>query len=140
MVSELSKQFRARGSHPLLCLLVLPVLFLILLMASTVTGKEGDIPLTPEEQQWIEQNPVIRVANETDWPPFDFAENGVAVGYSIDLIKSAAKKVGLKYEFVNGFTWDELLEMGRERRVDVFPAIWKNSDREEFLTFTKPYI
>ena len=31
------------------------------------------INLTPEEQAWLDAHPVIKVSNEMDWPPFDFA-------------------------------------------------------------------
>ncbi|MBF0383438.1 MAG: transporter substrate-binding domain-containing protein [Magnetococcales bacterium] len=98
------------------------------------------VKLTPEEQAWVKKHPIIWVANETDWPPFDFAEDGIAKGYSIDLIKLAAEKVGVTCRFINGYTWEVLLKMGKERKVDLFPAIWKNADREKFLTFTTPYI
>jgi ABC-type amino acid transport substrate-binding protein len=42
--------------------------------------------LTDEERDWISEHQVLRVANELDWPPFDFAEDGEPKGYSIDLI------------------------------------------------------
>ena len=40
-------------------------------------GQDGqdaapEIAFTEEEREWIRSNPVIRVANETDWPPFDY--------------------------------------------------------------------
>jgi signal transduction histidine kinase/FixJ family two-component response regulator len=98
------------------------------------------IPLTTAERQWIENHRVIRVANETDWPPFDFAENGMAKGYSIDLLNLLAGKVGLQLQYVNGYTWEALMEMGRQREVDLFPAIWKTRQREQFLNFSPPYI
>jgi ABC-type amino acid transport substrate-binding protein len=73
--------------------------------------------LSPEESEWIMANPEIRVGNELDWPPFDFAEDGVAKGYSIDLMKLIADKVGMQLKFVNGYSWSELLEMFKKRVV-----------------------
>jgi len=70
---------------------------------------DKDIILTEEEKNYISQNPVIRVGNEMDWPPFDFAENGKPMGYSIDFIELVAQNSGLKIEFVNGYTWVELV-------------------------------
>ena len=97
------------------------------------------IELTSDEQKWLSQNPVIRVANEEDWPPYDFVKDGVPLGYSIDLIKLVAKKVGLEIKFINGHTWDELLTQGKDGAIDVFPVIWKTPERETFLNFTSPY-
>ncbi|MBF0620455.1 MAG: transporter substrate-binding domain-containing protein [Magnetococcales bacterium] len=96
--------------------------------------------LTDQEQAWIAQNPIIRVANETDWPPYDFAEEGIPKGYSIELISLAALKTGLTLNFINGHTWNTLLTMGQERKIDLFPAIWKNEDRLQFLDFTTSYV
>ena len=48
-------------------------------------GKNNsNIKLTDEEKNWIQNNPTIRVANELDWPPFDFNETGTPKGLGID--------------------------------------------------------
>ncbi|HCY84801.1 MAG TPA: hypothetical protein DHV36_06665, partial [Desulfobacteraceae bacterium] len=88
----------------------------------------------------MQENPVIRVASEMDWTPFDFVENGEPNGYSIDLLRRIAQKTGLNLTWVNGYTWDELLSMGKARKVDVFPAFWKTPERENYFHFTTPYI
>ncbi len=98
-----------------------------------------DINLTKQEQQWIKSHPTINVANENDWPPFDFSVNGQAKGYSIDMMKLIAKKTGLKLEYTQGYYWDKLLQKTKAGEIDVLPAIWKTKAREEFLNFTSPY-
>ncbi|MCF6282391.1 MAG: transporter substrate-binding domain-containing protein [Candidatus Polarisedimenticolaceae bacterium] len=96
--------------------------------------------LNKEELAWLQQHPKIRVANETDWPPFDFTIDNLPRGYSIDLLELAAAKVGLNLEYINGLTWDQLLQKGEARELDLFPAIWKTEQREQYLDFTTPYI
>jgi hypothetical protein len=78
----------------------------------------GAVQLTPDERAWILANPELRVANEMDWPPFDYAENGEPRGYSIDLINLIGEKTGLKFKYINGYTWPELL-----------PYMWMSSAR-----------
>lgn len=97
------------------------------------------VQLTLEQQSWIKTNPTIRVGNELDWPPFDFAKDGKPLGYSIDLIKLAARKVGLKLEFVNGYTWAELLQMLKTGKLDALPAIYVTEERKESIAFTSDY-
>ncbi len=46
--------------------------------------------------QWIKNHPVIRIANEVDWPPFDFNVSGEPKGLVIDHIRFLAQKVGLE--------------------------------------------
>jgi polar amino acid transport system substrate-binding protein len=102
--------------------------------------KEIPIPLETEEIKWLKEHPVIRVANEQDWPPFDFMKNGVACGFSIDFVNLIAAKIGLKVKFINGYSWKTLIDMGRSKQIDLFPAVWKTDEREVFLNFLKPYI
>jgi len=102
--------------------------------------KETPIQLTDTEKKWLKKHPVIRVANEKDWPPFDFMKNGVASGFSIDYVNLIAAKTGLKVIFINGYSWNTLVDMGRAKQIDLFPAIWKTEKREQFLSFLKPYI
>ena len=96
--------------------------------------------LTDTERTWIKNNPKIIVANENNWAPLDFVENGNPTGYSIDLIRHLANIIGLRIEFVNGYTWQELLQKGRDREVDLFPVIIETQERGEFLDFTLPYM
>ena len=56
----------------------------------------GQLKLTPEERKWLTENPVIKVANEDDWPPFDYSENGRALGLTISYVDVIAKKLGIK--------------------------------------------
>ena len=102
--------------------------------------KETPIQLTDDEKKWIKEHPVIRVANEDDWPPFDFMKNGVACGFSIDFVNLVAAKTGLKVKYINGYSWQTLMDMGRSKQIDLFPAIWKTEERKKFLSFLKPYI
>ncbi len=97
------------------------------------------INFTNEERKWLASHQVLKVANELDWPPFDFAEDGEPKGYTIDLFKLVAKKVGLKFEFINGYTWDELLNKFKNGEIDVLPAVYSNPERRKFSLFTKTY-
>jgi signal transduction histidine kinase/ABC-type nitrate/sulfonate/bicarbonate transport system substrate-binding protein/DNA-binding response OmpR family regulator len=102
--------------------------------------KKNPIPLIDAEKRWQKEHPIIRVANEKDWPPFDFMKNGVASGFSIDFINLIASKTGLNIKYINGYSWNKLIDMGRSKQIDLFPAIWKTDERETFLKFSKPYI
>jgi two-component system sensor histidine kinase/response regulator len=106
--------------------------------------KKGEVAagtLTPEESAWIKQHsgPIIAGA-EMDWPPFDYVQNTRATGYSNELLRLAAGKVGLPMEFVSGYTWIELLDKFKRREVDILPAVYKTPEREVSMVFTKGYI
>ncbi len=102
----------------------------------------SDLPhivLTEEEKAWITTHPRIQVHNETDWPPFNFAEDGQPLGYSIDFMNLLAKKVGLSVEYVTGPSWNDFLEMMKAGDLDVMLNIVKTPEREKYLLYTPPY-
>ncbi len=121
---------------------LLLALFLIWLVSPDAgwTASEGGLVLSGEERRWISEHPVLRVGNEMDWAPFDFAEQGKAKGYSIDLLRLIGEKTGLRFEFVNGLSWAELMAKFEQGEIDILPAIMDVPERREFTRFTSPYL
>ena len=118
------------------------ILLFSLLTGSSVARvktNESAINFSSEEKEWIRNHPVIRVANETDWPPFDFNESGEAKGLGIDHIKLLANKIGIKIDFVYGLTWTGLVEQFKQRKIDVMPVFYVNEPRKSFTLYTRPY-
>ena len=95
--------------------------------------------LSEEELAWITAHPTVAVGNEMDWPPFDFSEKKESRGYSIDLLRLLGRKTGLKFQFVNGYTWSELLTRFQEGELSVLPAIMDLPERRTFTRFTSHY-
>ena len=101
--------------------------------------KEKSIDFTQEELAYLKKNKIVTIANEMEWAPFDYNEFGKATGMSIEYIQLLLKKLGINYKFVNGYTWPELLQLFKEHKIDIAPAIYKSKDREAFTNFTTPY-
>jgi PAS domain S-box-containing protein len=108
------------------------------LCSNELTAAEKII-LSTTEQNWVKAHPVLRVGNEKDWPPFDFAEDGKPKGYTVDLMRLLADKVGISIEFVSGLSWAELMTEFKAGRIDILPAIYKSKKRETFALFTSGY-
>lgn len=95
------------------------------------------LSLSAEEEAFLEKHPVIRVSNEMDWPPFDFAVGNTPSGYSIDLLKLIAKKLDIELNFINGHSWDELWQMFEAKQIDITHPVAKNDYRQRFGLYTK---
>ncbi|NOR57811.1 MAG: transporter substrate-binding domain-containing protein, partial [Sulfurimonas sp.] len=117
---------------------ILLLLSITNLYASQV--ESANFSFTDKEKEFIKNNPIIKVANEDDWPPFDFSENGQAKGYSIDIVRSLAKKIGIKIEFVNGHSWNELLKLFENGKIDMMPVLTKTSYRAKKFNYSEPYM
>jgi PAS domain S-box-containing protein len=112
----------------------------ILKKADRQDSAQPTLDLSPEELQWLRQNPVIRVHNETASPPFNFAEHGKPKGFSIDYIELLADKIGAQVEFITGPSWDEFLGMMKSGDLDVMLNIARTDEREAYLKFTPSYV
>ena len=101
----------------------------------------GDIQLglTAEERQWLEKHPVIKVHNELNWAPFNFNQNGVAGGYSVDYMNLLAERIGVEVEYVSG-EWGPLLQQVYDKELDVMLNIVKTPERMKHLLYTSSYI
>ena len=96
--------------------------------------------LTPEEREFLQNHPVVRVGNEDDWPPFDFSEHGKPRGYAIEHLELLGKRLGISFEYVNGYTWSELLELFKDGKIDVLPSLWISESRKQYMLFTEPFL
>jgi len=90
---------------------------------------------TPEQIEFIKSHPIINVSNEYNWAPFDYHENGVAKGYSIDYLKLLAKKVGFTFKFKVD-KWTTLVDKIKNKEIDLIHPLAINEKRKKFLNFT----
>ena len=87
-------------------------------------GFGGSIPrkteliLTPQEQAWLADHPVIVFGGAIDLPPFNYiAANGQYQGYNVDLLKIINELIGAEIKIVSG-EWAGLQEKVRQRLSD----------------------
>jgi len=109
-------------------------------LGSNIEVAPNLMKLTAKEKAWLKAHPVIRVSNEDDWSPFDFSLDGKPQGYSVDIVKNLAKKIGVKIDFVNGYKWHELLELFETNKIDMMHVISKTKSREKKWNLSKPYM
>ncbi|NEQ96019.1 MAG: transporter substrate-binding domain-containing protein, partial [Cyanothece sp. SIO2G6] len=113
--------------HCTLGLFVSPILTLLLTWHPGITQETDEsiarhsstIELTAAEQAYVEANPVLRVHAESEWPPYNFIENGELKGFSNEYLQLIAEKVGFEVEFVIGPTWDEFMTLLAQGDIDV---------------------
>jgi len=96
--------------------------------------------LTFEEKQFLSQHPTLRIHNEQGWAPYNYFENGLPKGYSIDYMKLLAKKMGVDLEFITGPSWSEFIEMIKNKEIDIMLNIARTFEREKFINFTNSYL
>jgi PAS domain S-box-containing protein len=119
--------------------LLVMILFLLIntfLLSSSTSVLET---LTPQEIEFIKTHPKVVISNEKDWAPYDYNENGIAKGYSIDYIKLLAKKVGIELSFET-HGWNDLIKMVKNKEIDLLHPASINEKRKEYLNFLESHI
>jgi PAS domain S-box-containing protein len=99
-----------------------------------------EIGLTADEVDFLNDHPTIRVHNEMDWPPFNFNENGIPKGLSIDYMNLLAEKSGIHIKYISGYSWSEFIGMLKIKEIDVICNMIKTKERLEYALFTEPFI
>ncbi|HAS8179111.1 HD domain-containing phosphohydrolase [Vibrio vulnificus] len=83
------------------------------------------VALSDEQKQWIEDLGVLKVSNQLNWMPYDFSRAGEPKGYAVDLMKLIASMTGLKFEFTNGFSSEELTQRYQNGQVDILNSVMR---------------
>ena len=100
-----------------------------------------NLELTQEEQAWLADHPVIRIAYDNKFPPYEWKnDQGIYQGISIDYIGLIEKQLNICFQQVDNKTWSEMLKNFKAGKIDVLSAIAENDKRLEFILFTRPHI
>ena len=108
------------------------------------TGSPGIAPgsrvaLTPDEQHWITQHPVILVCPDPDYPPFEFYDQaGNYSGISADYLHLLAEKTGLTITDTRQDNWSVCISMIQANRSDLLGVVFVSDLRTGYLNYTLP--
>ena len=90
------------------------------------------------------KNPeVIRMCNNPNWAPIEFAEEGDMSrmrGIAIDTLRLIEKKENLHFVNVPTKSWSQSQEFLKEKKCDILPAAISTRKRREYANFTTPYL
>ena len=104
--------------------------------------KAPSIYLTPEEKAWLEQkHPVqVRIA---DWPPYLIVrDDQPPEGIVIEYLKLIEERTGIRFKHeVTDQPFAEFLDRMKQRQgPDMTAVIAPTPERENYISFSKPYI
>ena len=117
------------------------IIFLLFIsfVLPTLIFSSTSLRFTEKEKQWLHTHPIIKVSNENDWPPFDFAVEGKAEGFSVDMVRLLAQKIGIKVHFIHD-SWAELLKEFDNGRINMMHCMTKDKQRAAKYSFSQSYM
>jgi len=97
--------------------------------------------LTLEEQEWLAEHKVIRVAPDPDGAPFEFFDDaGTYHGIAADYLALLEDRLDIQFQIVREESWSEVLAKARDRKIDMLGAAMQTAQRTDYLSFTSPHI
>ncbi len=117
------------------------LLTLFLLVGAGVANAQEDIIVfTPEEKAWLMAHPVIRIAPNPNFPPFEFFDDeGKYTGYTSDYVRRISELTGLKIEILRFKDQSEVIQNVANGKVDVLPFTIKNKNIEGAMVYSNPF-
>ena len=96
------------------------------------------LDLTTEQEQILSSIGSIKMSNQNDWAPVDFSASGQPKGYAIDVIKLIADMTGIDFEFINGFSWTELVDKYNAGSLDGLHSLQKSNEAMIAGSYSEP--
>ena len=117
------------------------LIFLFALMLIKVVY--GDVDLTDEEREWLEDHPVISYAGDPKWAPIDYFD-GSQKGLIVDYLDEIESILDIEIDYVKLESWEMILKAIENKEVDVTAGSFHES-RNHIMLFTDiifeiPYI
>ncbi|MBN2815788.1 MAG: transporter substrate-binding domain-containing protein [Campylobacterales bacterium] len=113
--------------------------FLFFFLYSNLIASEQSF-LSEEERRWIQEHPKVILGADKNWPPYDFlGDDSKHTGIAADYLQLISKKSGLSFE-VRADTWANVMKQMHNDELDGLACAVKTPQREEFLTFSTPYV
>jgi len=94
--------------------------------------------LSKEESEYLRKKN-IKMCIDPNWMPFESFKDKKHIGMSADYFKLIENILGKKITVVESSTWQESLQLGKDRKCDIFSLVADTQSRRKFLNFTKPY-
>lgn len=109
-------------------------------LATLIVYFKNELNLTQEEWNYLKHKKVLKVQNDSNLTPYNFNENGIPKGFTVDYMNLIANKLGIEVEFVQG-NWDDFLNQLEAGNLDIVMNMLKSKAREERFLFAQiPYI
>lgn len=113
--------------------------FILILTFSGAQPETADVMLTPEEEQWLLEHPVLYYAPDPVFAPYEFFEGDKFSGIMAEYLPILEDLLDVEIEVVQTDSWTETLEKAQREEIDFILGA-QTRQRSEYLNFTDPVI
>ena len=123
--------------------LIITYVLLLLLLSCEKTDPGMKIILDPAEQKWLSiHRDELYFAPDPFYAPFEFYDekDKATKGLAHDYLTLIENKIGVQFKEIHASSFNEILQLAKQRKVAIVNAATKTPDRSEYLLFTEPIV
>jgi len=110
------------------------------LQADVPALERNGMELSATDIEWLKRHPDLRVAFRTDWPPFEYAQDGHPTGLVADLVKRLESQLKVHFRPVlmaDRIHAEEALKQGN---LEILPAVSRTPRTQDQFLFSRAYL
>jgi len=102
--------------------------------------EQSGVELSASDVDWLRRHPELKVAYRSDWPPFEYAQDGRATGLVPDLVARLENQLGVRFD--NTILESRVVAEQAliSKKVDILPGLSRTPRTEESFLFTRAYV
>ncbi|CCQ73157.1 transporter substrate-binding domain-containing protein [Magnetospira sp. QH-2] len=101
----------------------------------------AQLPLTPDQQSYLETRLPITMCVDPDWMPFErINEQGIHEGIAADYMRLLEQRLNKTIRVIPTKTWSDSVERAKLLDCDILSMLNESPERRQFLGFTRPYL
>lgn len=122
-------------------LLTLSVMLGVLLASPALAAGARSSALTAQELAWIDSHAdQVRVAPESNYPPFSFMVADQWQGLSADMVRLLQEHIGIQFQILPAQNLNTILTQMQQGQADVVTSLKATPERAQYINFTQPYL
>jgi len=103
--------------------------------------KPSRLLLTEAEKAYLQAHPVIGLAIDPNWAPFEFVnQQGQYDGIAAAYFRRFESLLGVKFKATSAKTWSEAQNLAFSGDLPVMSCAVATQERQHYLNFTQPYL
>ncbi|AXS84218.1 ATP-binding protein [Marinobacter sp. Arc7-DN-1] len=100
------------------------------------TGTE----LSASDHDWLKRHPDLKVAFRSDWPPFEYSQDGRPTGLVPDLLTRLEEQLNIRFTRKLAGSRMDAEDQLRSGEVDILPGLSRTPRTEDDFLFTRAYL
>lgn len=102
--------------------------------------EQSGVELSASDVEWLKRHPDLKIAYRSDWPPFEYEQDGLATGLVADLVARLENQLGAAFEehiLEDRLSAEQALISGE---VDILPGLSRTPRTKDSFLFTRAYV